>query len=56
MHNKFGVWLPIFESGVILKHQQLSKPKINFDLSVNQRGFNLEAPIAAPDQKLLVLK
>ena len=56
VHNKVGVWLPIFESGVILKHQLLSKPKINFDLSVNQQGFHLEAPIAAPDQKLLVLK
>ncbi|CAB3998740.1 vitellogenin B [Paramuricea clavata] len=56
MHHKVGVWLPIFETGLMLQHQLFSEPKIDVTLTLNQQGFKLEAPIAAADQKLLVLK
>ena len=56
MHNKVGAWLPIFETGVIVKHQLFAAPKINIDLTLNKQGFKLEAPVAATDQKLLILK
>jgi hypothetical protein len=56
MHHKVGVWLPIFETGLMLQHQLFSEPKIDVTLTFNQQGFKLEAPIAAADQKLFVLK
>ncbi len=56
MHNKVSAWLPIFETGVIVKHQLFAALKANFDLTLNKQGFKLEAPIAATDQKLLILK
>ncbi|XP_028396275.1 vitellogenin-2-like [Dendronephthya gigantea] len=56
MHNKVGIWLPIFETSVIVKHKMFSEPNIDFVLSITPNGFNLEAPITTAAQKLLVLR
>lgn len=56
MHHKVCAWLPIFESGVIIKHELFSQPKVDFVLTVNQKGFHMTAPIVEADQKLAILR
>lgn len=53
MHNKIGVWLPIFETGVIVKNQLLTAPNFHMKLTVNKTGYNLAFPVSKQDQQIL---
>ena len=56
MHNKVGVWLPVCETAVIVKHQAFSEQNMDFILTVKQNGYKLDVPINAPEQKLWIVR